>query len=480
MDATPQVIVTAVTSIPENSPFNPSPWKRACEMPSRQNRPCVPRYTKRHRFEWDAPHYFPAHPLPGNPGPASLRSVGQRPARSSPDRIRGRPRFRCAGLSFLGARPGSHRMPIAAGAAARPGSGRARNAILHTASTHGLRHSTRGTLFPPSPVRQDMNATVAVLMDPIDTIHPEKDTTLALLLEAQRRGHPLRYMRQGDMAVRDGVAWACLAPLAVRDRSSDWFELGEARWQPLAKAAGIVLARKDPPFDTQFLYDTLVLDLAVRAGVRVINDPQALRDFNEKLAAQWFPQCCAPALVARERGELRRFAHAHGEIVVKPLDGMGGRGIFRTRGDDPNLNSILETLAGDDHRFVMAQKFIPEIRKGDKRILMVNGEPVPYALARIPQGTDFRGNLAAGGRGVGQPLTERDRWIAAEVGPELARRGIVFAGLDVIGDFLTEVNVTSPTCARELDAQFGLNIAGMVFDAIEAGPDPEFQSGPPA
>jgi glutathione synthase len=313
-----------------------------------------------------------------------------------------------------------------------------------------------------------MTSTVAVLMDPIATIHPEKDTTLALMLECQRRGHTLLYMLQQDLAVRDGVAWARLAPLEVRDSTSNWFGLREARWQPLAEAADIVLARKDPPFDTQFLYDTLVLDLAAHAGVRVVNHPQALRDFNEKLAAQLFPQCCAPGLVTRDRGELRRFAREHGEIVLKPLDGMGGRGIFRSRGDDPNLNSILETLAGEDRRFVMVQKFIPEIDKGDKRILVINGEPVPYALARIPQGTDFRGNLAAGGRGVGQPLSERDHWIAAEVGPELARRGIVLAGLDVIGDYLTEVNVTSPTCARELDAQFGLNIAGMVFDAIEA------------
>lgn len=313
-----------------------------------------------------------------------------------------------------------------------------------------------------------MTQTVAVLMDPIGAIHPEKDTTLALLLEATRRGHALHYMLQGDLAVRDGVAWARLAPLEVRDDTRDWFTLGEARWQPLADGIDLVLERKDPPFDNQFLYDTLVLDLAARAGVRVVNNPQALRDFNEKLAAQWFPQCCAPAIVARERGELRRFARQHGEVVLKPLDGMGGRGIFRSRGDDPNLNSILETLAGDDHRFVMAQKFIPEISQGDKRILVVDGEPVPYALARIPQGTDFRGNLAAGGRGVGQPLSERDHWIAREVGPELKRRGIVLAGLDVIGDYLTEVNVTSPTCARELDAQFGLNIAGLVFDAIDA------------
>jgi glutathione synthase len=312
-----------------------------------------------------------------------------------------------------------------------------------------------------------MSQTFAVLMDPIQRIHPEKDTTLALLLEAQRRGHALRYLQQGDLAIRDGAAWARLAPLEVRDSRTDWFTLGDAEWQPLAGNVDVILERKDPPFDTQFLYDTLVLDLAARAGVRVINNPQALRDFNEKLAAQWFPQCCAPALVSRQRDELRRFAREYGKIVLKPLDGMGGHGVFLSAGDDPNLNSILETLAGDDHRFVMAQRYIPEIKQGDKRILVVNGKPVPYALARIPQGTDFRGNLAAGGKGVGQPLSERDRWIAAEVGPELARRGIILAGLDVIGDYLTEVNVTSPTCARELDAQFGLNIAGMVLDVIE-------------
>lgn len=311
-----------------------------------------------------------------------------------------------------------------------------------------------------------MTQTFAVLMDPIGTIHPEKDTTLALLLEAQRRGHTLRYLLQGDLAIRDGVAWARLAPLAVRDNTSDWFTLGDAKWQPLAGNVDVILERKDPPFDAEFLYDTLVLDLAARAGVQVVNRPQALRDFNEKLAAQWFPQCCAPALVTRDRSELRRFAHEQGRIVLKPLDGMGGHGVFLSAGDDPNLNSILETLAGRDRRLVMAQRYIPEIKHGDKRILVVNGKPVPYALARIPQGTDFRGNLAAGGKGEGRPLTERDRWIAAEVGPELARRGIILAGLDVIGDYLTEVNVTSPTCARELDAQFGLNIAGLVLDAI--------------
>ncbi|MBS0430949.1 MAG: glutathione synthase [Proteobacteria bacterium] len=312
-----------------------------------------------------------------------------------------------------------------------------------------------------------MPYTIAVLMDPISSIHPKKDTTLALMLEAQRRGHALRYLQQGDLAVRDGRAWARLAPLRVKDDPAAWFELGEARWQPLAEA-GLVLARKDPPFDAQYLYDTQVLDLAAREGSLVVNAPQGLRDFNEKLAAQWFPHCCAPALVARDRAELRRFAREHGQIVLKPLDGMGGRGIFRSGADDPNLNAILETLVGDGERFAMAQKFIPEIRAGDKRILLVDGEPVPYALARIPQGGDFRGNLAAGGRGEGVPLSDRDRWIAAQVGPELTRRGMLFVGLDVIGDYLTEINVTSPTCVRELDALYGLNIAATVFDAIEA------------
>jgi glutathione synthase len=313
-----------------------------------------------------------------------------------------------------------------------------------------------------------MSLTLAVLMDPIGAIHPEKDTTLALLLEAQRRGYGLRYMRQGDLAVRDGTPWARLAPLEVRDDRREWYTLGAPRWQSLAHGIDLVLARKDPPFDLQFLHDTLVLDLAARAGVRVVNDPQALRDFNEKLFSLRFPQCCPPSLVARDAGELKRFAAEQGEIVVKPLDGMGGRGIFRTRHDDPNLNVILETVVGNGNQLAVAQRYIPDIVKGDKRILLVDGEPVPYALARIPQGTDFRGNLAVGGRGVGQPLSDRDRWIAAEVGPELAGRGIVLAGLDVIGDFLTEVNVTSPTCVRELDAQFGLNIAGLVFDAIDA------------
>ncbi|WP_257386656.1 glutathione synthase [Tahibacter caeni] len=312
-----------------------------------------------------------------------------------------------------------------------------------------------------------MARTLVVLMDPIATITPKKDSTLAMLLEAQRRGWRLRYCTQGDLAVRQGEAWARLAPLTVEDDPYRWFALEAAEWQPLA-GVDAVLARKDPPVDPQFIYDTMVLDLARAAGTLVVNDPRGLRDMNEKLFTLSFPQCCAPTLVARDRGELRRFAAEHGQIVLKPLDGMGGRGIFRSGHGDPNLNSILETLTLNGRAFALAQKYLPAIVDGDKRILLIDGEPVPYALARIPQGDDFRGNLAAGGRGEGRPLTERDRWIAAQVGPELKRRGMIFVGLDVIGDWLTEINVTSPTCIRELDAQFGLNIAGSLFDCIES------------
>ncbi|PWK84737.1 glutathione synthase [Fulvimonas soli] len=319
-----------------------------------------------------------------------------------------------------------------------------------------------------------MPRSVAVLMDPIGSIKIAKDTSFAMLLEAQRRGYALYYMEQGALALRQGAPFARLAPLSVRDDPSGWYLLGEPRWRDL-RELDLVLMRKDPPVDAQFLYDTMVLELAQRGGVQVVNDPRALRDCNEKLFALHFPQCMAPTLVARDAGELRRFVAEHGEAVLKPLDGMGGRGIFRVRAGDGNLNSMLETLLGggphgEGRQFAVAQKFIPAISAGDKRILLVDGEPVPYALARIPQGDEFRGNLAAGGRGEGVPLTERDRWIAAQVAPELRKRGLRFVGLDVIGDWLTEINVTSPTCARELDAQFGLNIAGLLFDAIENTP----------
>jgi glutathione synthase len=316
-----------------------------------------------------------------------------------------------------------------------------------------------------------MTLSVAVLMDPISSIKIAKDTSFAMLLEAQRRGHSLHYFEQGDLALRDGEPWVRSAALEVRENPQHWYSLGETHWREL-RELDVVLMRKDPPVDAQFIYDTMVLQAAQRRGVMVVNDPQSLRDCNEKLFALEFPQCIAPTLVSRDAAELRRFVAEHGEVVLKPLDGMGGRGIFRVQAGDSNLNSMLETLlAGDAHgegrQLAIAQKYIPEITAGDKRILVISGEPVPFALARIPQGDEFRGNLAAGGRGEGVPLSERDHWIVSQVAPELHRRGLLFVGLDVIGSYLTEINVTSPTCVRELDAQFGLNIAGQLFDVVE-------------
>jgi glutathione synthase len=312
---------------------------------------------------------------------------------------------------------------------------------------------------------------VAVVMDPIGSIKTAKDSTFALLLEAQRRGHRLHYVRPGGLGLADGRAQAHCAPLQVCEHPDRWHTLGEFATRPLA-GIDVVLMRTDPPVDAAYLHDTQILSLAQRDGVLVVNDPRGLRDLNEKLAAFEFPQCCPPTLVSRSAAALRAFVAEQGEAVLKPLDGMGGHSIFRASDGDPNLNVILETLIdasyGRPGQLVMAQRYLPEIRAGDKRILLIDGEPAPYCLARIPQGNEFRGNLAAGGRGEGRPLTERDRWIAAQVGPELKRRGMLLVGLDVIGDWLTEVNVTSPTCIRELDAQFGLNIAGQLFDAIEA------------
>lgn len=308
---------------------------------------------------------------------------------------------------------------------------------------------------------------VIVVMDPIATIKPAKDSSFAMLLEAQRRGHRLHYVRPGGLAVLDNQAVAEAAPLQVLDRAADFYTLGE--WATLTFAANhVVLMRTDPPVDANYLHDTQILELARRQGALIVNDPQGLRDFNEKLAALLFPQCCPPTLVSRSASALKAFVNAQGEAVLKPLDGMGGRSIFRSHGGDPNLNVILETLTEGGKQLAIAQRYLPEIVHGDKRILLVDGEPVDYCLARIPQGDEFRGNLAAGGRGEGRPLSERDRWIAAQVGPEMRRRGMLFVGLDVIGDYLTEVNVTSPTCIRELDKQFDLNIAGQLFDRIEA------------
>lgn len=308
---------------------------------------------------------------------------------------------------------------------------------------------------------------IVVVMDPIGSITIAKDSTFAMLLEAQRRGHRLHYVRPGGLAVDNSVAVATMAPLQVREDVSDWYGLGEWTTEPLG-TGHVVLMRTDPPVDAEYIHDTHVLGLAQHAGAMVVNDPQGLRDYNEKLAALLFPQCCPPTLVSRDAVALKAFVATHGRAVLKPLDGMGGRSIFLLDHGEANTNVVLETLTRDGRSLAMAQQYLPEISDGDKRILLIDGEPVDYTLARIPQGDEFRGNLAVGGRGEGRPLTERDRWIAGQVGPEMKRRGMVFVGLDVIGDWLTEVNVTSPTCIRELDARFGLNIAGMLFDAIEA------------
>jgi glutathione synthase len=310
---------------------------------------------------------------------------------------------------------------------------------------------------------------VAIVMDPIERVNIAKDTSFAMLLEAQRRGHTVRYVQPGSLEIANGISHASVADLRVKDDASGWFELGRFERVELRHSVDVILMRTDPPVDANYLHDTQILSLAQAEGVKVVNHPQGLRDYNEKLAAQLFPQCCPPTLVSRNLLNLKHFTAEHGEVVLKPLDGMGGRSIFRSHHKDPNLNVILETLSESGKAQVMAQRYLPEISQGDKRILLVNGEPVPYCLARIPQGDEFRGNLAAGGKGEGRPITERDRWIAQQVGPVMKAHGMMFVGLDVIGDYLTEVNVTSPTCVRELDKQFGLNICAQLFDAIEVG-----------
>jgi glutathione synthase len=308
---------------------------------------------------------------------------------------------------------------------------------------------------------------LGVVMDPIADIEPAKDTTLALLLAAQRRGWELRYLELGDLYLSHGQARGRHRALHVEDRAHDWWEFGAPEDGPLA-ALDAILMRKDPPVDQAYLYATHLLDLAERDGALVVNRPASLRDCNEKLFAQWFPELCPPTLVTSDLDRLRAFQRDQRKIVVKPLDQMGGGGVLVLALGDPNTGSALELLTAGGTRAVMAQRFLPEIAEGDKRILMVEGEPVPHALARIPAPGESRGNLAAGGRGEGRELTRRDREICAAVGPELVRRGLVLVGLDVIGEHLTEINVTSPTCARELDAQYGSDIGAQVLDAVAA------------
>jgi glutathione synthase len=303
-------------------------------------------------------------------------------------------------------------------------------------------------------------------MDPVVGIKPSKDTTLALLLEAARRNYAIEYFEMGDIRIADGNAYGSARRLEVRDDTADWFTLGERRDIGLADL-DVILMRKDPPFDMEYIYATYILERAEARGTLVVNRPAGIRDCNEKASISWFPQCTAPTLIDRDMGRLRAFLAQQRKIVVKPLDGMGGASVFVLEAQGLNVGVALETLTGGGTRFAMAQRYLPDIAAGDKRILLIDGKPAPYALARIPAKGETRGNLAAGGRGEGVALTDHDRWIAAEVGPTLVNKGLLFVGLDVIGDSLTEINVTSPTCVRELDRQYGLNLAGDLFDAIE-------------
>lgn len=307
---------------------------------------------------------------------------------------------------------------------------------------------------------------LGVVMDPIATINIYKDSTFAMLLEAQSRGWMLFYMEMSDLYLRDGRTFARMRRLTVRRDDQHWYAFEGECERPLDEL-DVVLMRKDPPFDQEYIYVTYLLECAASRRTLVVNHPRALRDANEKLFTAWFPQCCAPTLVAREPSRLREFLREQGEIILKPLDGMGGASIFYLHLNDPNISVILETMTLKGRRFVMAQKYLPQIAAGDKRILLINGQPVPYALARIPAAGEVRGNLAAGGRAEGRALTERDRWICAQVGPELRRRGLIFVGIDVIGEYLTEINVTSPTGIQELDKLFGLNISAQLMNEIE-------------
>jgi glutathione synthase len=307
---------------------------------------------------------------------------------------------------------------------------------------------------------------LGVVMDPIGAIAYAKDSTLAMLLAAQRQGFALSYLELADLLLRDGVACGRTRPLTVRADPKGWFSLGEPATEPLGRL-DCILMRKDPPFDTEYIYSTYILERAEAQGVLVVNRPQGLRDMNEKVYTAWFPQCCAATLVTRDMGEMAAFLREHGRVVAKPLDGMGGRSIFVLSPGDPNARVVFETLTAYGQRFAIVQRYLPEIAtSGDSRVLLVDGEPVPYALARMPSGEDHRGNLAAGAKGVGRALNERDRWLAQQIGPAMAARGMMFVGLDVIGGYVTEINVTSPTGIRELDKQFGTDIGALLIEAI--------------
>ena len=324
--------------------------------------------------------------------------------------------------------------------------------------------------MPASPTRS-----ILFLMDPLESLSIKKDSTLAMIRAAQARGWSISTCEQQDLLFKEGRALTICSGMRLTNRffetmtdsGKPWYQLEPPQSRELADF-DIIMNRKDPPFDMEYIYSTYLLERAEERGTLVVNRPQSVRDCNEKFFATAFPECCPPLIVSRRMDELLAFQAEHRNVVFKQLDGMGGKSVFRILDGDANLNVVLETLTADGSQQIMGQLYLPEIADGDKRILLIDGEPVPYALARVPMAGEARGNLAAGGRGVGRPLTERDRFIAEQVGPELKRRHLYFVGIDVIGDYLTEVNVTCPTCIRELDAQFSLDIAGTLMDSLEA------------
>jgi glutathione synthase len=307
---------------------------------------------------------------------------------------------------------------------------------------------------------------LGVVMDPISGINIKKDSTFAMLLAARKKGWEIYYMELNDLFIHETRAMAYVRALSVQDDKTKWYEFHQHELIPLTELDAILM-RKDPPFNIEYIYSTYILEYAQVEGVLVVNSPAGLRDVNEKMFINYFPECIAPTIVTRNKRQILEFIRMHDQIVLKPLEGMGGKSVFRLGNGEANTNVIIETLTSDQSRYVMAQKFIPEISQGDKRILLIDGKPVEYALARIPMEGETRGNLAAGGTGKGVELSDRDRWICAQVGPVLTEKGLFFVGLDVIGDYLTEINVTSPTCIRELDTIYNIDIGLELMDAIE-------------
>lgn len=307
---------------------------------------------------------------------------------------------------------------------------------------------------------------LAMVMDPIAAVKTEKDTSFRLLLEAQARGYQCFYLEMADLVIDNGQPMAFAREVRVQDQKSDFYSLSDSKYGPL-EDFDVIMMRKDPPFDSEFLYATQILELAELRGSLVVNKPQSLRDCNEKLFTSWFADSIADTLVSSRADVIKAFHKKHGDVILKPLDGMGGASIFKVGADGNNLGVIIETLTEKGQRYAMVQKYLPEIKDGDKRILIINGEPVPYSLARIPSAGETRGNLAAGGSGRAQPLSDSDWELARKVGPELKKRGLIIVGLDVIGDRITEINVTSPTCMREIENAYDINIAEQVFQAVE-------------